>query len=207
MIEDRHGWLPKAGSRADVDLADDEVPEALKRRPLENGSTYLRVGSDHLAGIAALYRGDELLFAPVALCRVAFEHVIRAALAIDPRLTPRRRAASAVLDDVVSAYYSRLAVKELVGGDRSNASFRCADQRWRKTKEVASDAFDVAWEGVAPRDWTVDGLKYVDVLTAPEEWRNLRGDAPATGFYAALSLYTHPQSLPEEAGFVDDVGS
>lgn len=206
LLEDRHGWLPEPGSRADTDLTDDQTPDVLKRRPLENGSTYLRVGSDHLAGVAALYRGEELLFAPAALCRVAFEHVVRAVLAVDPRLTPRQRAARAVLDDVVSAYFTRLAVKELVGGDRSKQSFRTADEKWQKTKEVAAGVFEVAWEGVPPRDWTVDGLTYVDVLTAPQEWRALRGEVPAAGFYAALSLYTHPQSLPEEVGFVEDTG-
>lgn len=35
----------------------------------------------------------------------------------------------------------------------------------------------------------------------------MRGDVPATGFYSTLSLYTHPQSLPEELAIDEADGS
>ena len=195
-VEDRFRWIPAEGSLAESDLG---TTMELRGRPRENASMYLRVGSDHLAGVAALFRATELLFSPAALCRVTFEHVVRAVLALDPGVTAEERIARAVLDDVVSAYFSRLAVKELVEGDKQTAAFRQADARWRAIKEAAEASFAASWAGNAPYDWEVGGHRYLRIdAPAVEEWRRLRAAVPAVGFYAALSLYTHPQSLPEE---------
>lgn len=195
-VEDRFRWIPAEGSLAESDLG---TTMELRGRPRENASMYLRVGSDHLAGVAALFRATELLFSPAALCRVTFEHVVRAVLALDPGVTAEERIARAVLDDVVSAYFSRLAVKELVEGDKQTAAFRQADSRWRAIKKAAEASFAASWAGNAPYDWEVGGHRYLRIdEPAVEEWRRLRAAVPAVGFYAALSLYTHPQSLPEE---------
>jgi hypothetical protein len=199
-LEDRHSWLPSTSSLAAADIADSDLPEGYGRRPLENASTYLFIGAHHLGGIAAAFREREVLFVPQALGRVAFEHAIRAVLAVDPNLTARQRVARAILDDVISAYFARLAVKELADGDRSGAPFKQADDKWKVTKEAAVKVGEVDWSG-SPSGWNIAGISQLGFGpdgAAAKEWRRLRGSVPGAGFYAALSLYTHPQSLAEE---------
>jgi hypothetical protein len=197
-IAESRRWEPAVGSQAEADFATaifpDDVNEHLLKQPRAISSLYLRDGSEHLAGIAALFRAREVFVAPNALARVALEHGVRAVLVLDERATARQRSARAMLDDLASAYHSRLTVSHL--GARTTPSFQEVDRRWSWLRTTARKSFSEVNLADDPFRWSIDGERYLRITDAVEAWCEWRSDSlPGEGVYDALSLYTHPQTF------------
>lgn len=198
LIAGRHHFEPASGSQAEVDLAEMVFPEkynkALLHQPRSTASLYLRSGSDHLAGLGALFREREIFMAPGALARAGLEHAVRAVRLLDNRVGARQRSARAVLDNLVSANFSKLAVSHL--GGKVTPSFATAKERFENIRSVAEECFNEVDLASDPFKWSVEGERYLRITEAVDEWGKSRNDGiPAEGIYDALSLYPHPQTF------------
>ena len=197
LVADRFAGAPLPGSEASVDLAeklfDERYNESLVSRPRGNAAVYLTGGANHLAGLATVLRQRELWFAPGLLARAAVEHGARAVVALDPRVELRTRVAFAVLDDALSAHFSKLAVSGLAG--KQTPEYKATEARWNTIRRVAAECFDsVSFEGRPPQ-WNIEGHVQLGFTEVVESWCNWRDDElPGRGIYAALSLYAHPQT-------------
>ena len=132
-----------------------DVNEYLIKQPRAIASLYLRDGSEHLAGIAALLSEREVFVTPGALARAGLEHGVRAVRVLDERVEARQRSARAMLDDLASAYHSRLAVSHL--GGKGTPSFASVDQRWDWLREVARRSFSGVDLANDPFKWAIEG--------------------------------------------------
>ncbi len=191
-------WRPTMGSQADRDLTSPEFTEevngSLLEMPRVIASLFLRSGSEHLAGMAALFRARECFSAPGALARAAFEHGIRAWWVLDPRRTTRQRSARAILEDLASADYSMKAVSGLVGKD--NDEYRTLRDRRQAIREAAETGFAACSFTDDPTKWTIEDQRYPRITEVAEEWGSRRDEpVPGRGVYDHLSHFPHPQGL------------
>jgi hypothetical protein len=200
------GWVPKEDSRVSRDLATRLVDDDLMNKMLLDhsrtlGSLYARVGADYLAGMAALFREREAVFAPGALARAAFECGTQGVAILDQRLDVETRAARALLHEIVSAYRMRDAHRKLSG--KSDESYLIVDHRWKELKKRALESFP---HGTSFADdsgkWTVGGERYLSPSEAADYWAEWRSDIAsdesaslARTMYDLLCLHSHPQSF------------
>ena len=198
LVAERHRFHPAPGSQAEADFAErlfpDEFNETLLHQPRSTASLYLRVGSDHLAGLGALFRQREIFMAPGALARAALEHAVRAVLLLDNGVMARQRSARAVLDDLVSANFSKIAVSHL--GGKGTPSYATTNTRFDEMRSIAERCFNDVHLADDPFKWSVEGERYLRITDAVQAWGKSRNDGiPGEGIYDALSLYPHPQTF------------
>jgi hypothetical protein len=146
--------------------------------------------------------------APGALARAALEHGVRAFLGLDPRLHVRQRCAQAMLDDLVSANFSKVAVGHLWA--KGTAAHATTKERLEKFRVVAETCFADVILNDDPFKWSIEGRPYLRITAAVDEWGKWRADPiPGEGIYDALSLYPHPQTLAarEEIAIDEETGN
>lgn len=213
-------WTPLPGSKAEEDLAftglqGDHVTEVVNR-PRSLAVLYSRVGSDHLAGMAALLRAREVWYPFGALARAAVENGARTVRVLDPRTDVRGRCARAWLEELASAHFYHEAVAHLT--DKKGEGYDLARERRRLVKEIASTTFADVQLQDDPFKWSLDSHRYLRITDVVDEWTGWRDDdLPGRGVYDALSLYPHPQGFaareevefskmePSESRIVSDI--
>jgi hypothetical protein len=99
--------------------------------------------------------------APGALARAALEHSVRAALLLDKRVAARQRSARAVLDDLVSANLSKIAVSHL--GGKGTPPFATTKTRFEEIRSVAERCFSDLHLADDPFKWSVEGERYLRI--------------------------------------------
>jgi hypothetical protein len=187
---------------AEILVSDSNENAYLLHLPRAVGSLHIYSAADYLAAIAALCRQQEVMLAPGALARSAFENAVHGLLVVDSRCPDARsRAARAMLADVAAAYYLRRALKNMVG--RSDDQFKAADLRLKARQELAERSFELVEWTDEPSKWRIEDERYPSMDKAARSWCSWREEnggsgltrAQAEGMYDALCLYTHPQSF------------
>ena len=198
-------WEPAPGSTAAealaADLFDPRLNRALVHLPRSVCSLYLRVAADYLAGISALLRTREIMFAPGALARAAFENAVRGVLVVDPRAETPKHVARALLDELASAHFERLTNKHLFG--KADPAFTSADRMFAALCDLANGAFADLSLADDPHKWHIEGEHFLRMNAAAASWSDLRAKwlglsltaVEAEGYYDHLCLYTHPQGF------------
>jgi hypothetical protein len=166
-------------------------------------ATYLEIAAAHLGGLAALYRGREVIFPPLPIVRSVIEHSARVVwvLGDTPLLSYTDILARAYLEVFASAEATKAAAGRL--GSAQDENHIAAKQRWQEVRRRAIAAFpgttaDALSDSKPGR--TLSG----QVFLGPEasiEWMfkflersaggSLSGDQ-AVGLYGLLSSGTHP---------------
>lgn len=211
-VTDEKQWKETPSSAAGSDLSSREFDEnqpwgkQIRRHPRDLASLFLRVSSDHLAGIGALFHAEEIMFSLYPLVRSTAEHCCQAWWVLNPNSTLRKRAARALLQELVSVHFSKQSVGRLTKrrGDR----YELLVSRWNFFRQAAEAHFSEVKLADDHWRWSIEGERYPrfdDAMRQLLEDQSL--DVSGRGLYDALSVFTHPQgfSAREEITTSDDI--
>ena len=152
------------------------------------------MAAEMLAGIAALCREGEVIFAPFPLGRSAFEYCNRIVWVLDnrPDVTPQRRFARVLLEELLSAEEMCKAASHL--GGKGSEPHKIARE---ELADVRQQALVVDQEAkVMDSPWTIAGEKLSSPTATAASFGERWGDARLSeGVYDALSAYSHPTLL------------
>nr|WP_143545563.1 hypothetical protein [Rhodococcus sp. 15-1154-1] len=101
--------------------------------------TYLEVAAGHLAGLAALYRGGEVMFPPLPLARSIIENCAAVMWVIGTTSPSEKILARAYLVEFASCEFAKIAAGRM--GSEDDDAYKDTKQRWTLTRARAIAAF------------------------------------------------------------------
>jgi len=205
--------------RTASDLMSRSSPAALELHALENqfGSDepgqrihrfaqgWMVVAGDHMAGIAALCRAREVVFAPSPLVRAVVEYCGRVVWLLDPKIRPDQRLGRALVDELFSAEELCTAASHL--GGKGSAPHQSARSALKDLRAEILNWFPDAVVTQGPKDWSIAGERFLSPTAAIEQFGERWGDSRQwVGTYDGLSSHTHPGAAIFEFFAIDDDG-
>jgi hypothetical protein len=195
---DAHDSKPSSGSVAAGDAASEEFDyanlNAIQTAPNSVASLLIRVASDYISGLGALFRAREITGVPAGVTRGALEHGVRAMMLLDPTVDLRARLARTLLHDLASARFAKATLVQL--GLENESEGVDAIERCNGAHERLLAVFPDAKLKGRSDAWEAGGERFLSFTAATRKWCELRGDnTPGAGVYSALSLGTHPQTF------------
>lgn len=163
--------------------------------------TYLEVAAGHLAGLAALYRGGDVMFSTLPLARSTIENCAAVMWVIGTTSPSEKILARAYLADIASCEFAKIAAERM--GSQDDDAYKDAKQRWTMTRARAIAAFpgttkqDLSDEKPG-RTLAGEVLPGLEASVAQmfklvhEQAQGTVSERQALGIYSFLSAGTHP---------------